>query len=237
MATGQVLTVEGLRVCFGSICVLENIDFDLAKGEFLMVLGPNGAGKSVLMKAILGLLDFEGKVQIFGKEIDSVREYIGYVPQYVDFDRSFPITLEEVVGLGLVGQKVSNARARVDEIIDLVGLSDKKRAFFGSLSGGQMRRALLARALVKKPKLLFLDEPLAGVDVLGEMSFYEMMDEWHKKLHLTTVMISHDYDLVGKIATKILCINRSKLCFGGLEQLTTENFHKTFGKDLTLHKH
>lgn len=237
MAKTKALKVAIDKICFGSICVLQEISFVLDVGEFLMILGPNGAGKSVLMKAILGLIDFEGEVEVLGKKIDQARSQIGYVPQYIDFDRSFPITVEEVVSLGLIGRKVRNIGKRVEEVLDLVDMKTQKKSFFGSLSGGQTRRVLLARALIPRPKILFLDEPLAGVDVVGEESFYELIARWHKQLGLTTIMISHDYDLVGRVATKILCVNKTKLCFGGPNELTSDNFQKTFGNNLKVHMH
>lgn len=233
----NILAVANLSVRFGDFLAIERIDFSIDEGDFLMILGPNGAGKSVLMKAILGLLPYSGEVRIFDKKIDEVRSQIGYVPQYIDFDRTFPITVEEVVELGLIGRKVGDVAGEVEKILEQVGLLEKKKELFGSLSGGQMRRALIARALIGRPKLLFMDEPLAGVDVVGESNFYEMMEKWHKQFSLTTVMISHDYDLVSKIASKILCLNKTKVCFDNPGNLDKKNFEATFGQGFDMHRH
>lgn len=233
----KVLEVKDLSVSFGSVEVLTDINFSVDRGDFLMVLGPNGAGKSVLLKSILGVIDYSGEVSVFGKRIDEVRSRIGYVPQYVDFDRTFPLTVREVISLGCRQNKTLSMCRHVDRVIKMVGLENKVDSFFGSLSGGQVRRVLIARALAAQPKILFLDEPLAGVDLVGEKSFYETLAAWHQQLNLTTIMVSHDYSMVGKIATKVICLNKKMTCFGPAKDLSAVEFEKTFGKGVKIHVH
>ncbi|MBU0648335.1 ABC transporter ATP-binding protein [Patescibacteria group bacterium] len=233
----SILAVKNLAVRFGDISVLENVSFEIEPGDFLMILGPNGAGKSVLLKSILGILAYEGEVRVFGKDIKQARSRIGYVPQYIDFDRTFPLTVREVIGLGCGQTRSVAGCTHVGNMVKMVGVEDKIDSFFGSLSGGQIRKVLIARALVNRPKLLFLDEPLAGVDVVGEKSFYEMLAKWHREFKLTTVMVSHDYGLVSKIASKVLCLNKKMTCFGGPGSLGIREFELTFGKGVDLHVH
>jgi len=233
----KVLAVKDFSVSFGKVKVLDGINFDVDQGDFLMVLGPNGAGKSVLLKSILGIWPYTGQVKVFGQKIDLVRQKIGYVPQYVDFDRTFPLTVREVVSLGCRQNKSLSVCPHVNKVLEMVGMVGKIDDFFGQLSGGQVRRVLIARALAGQPKLLFLDEPLAGVDLVGEKSFYEMIAKWHQDLGLTTVMVSHDYSLVSRIATKVLCLNKKMTCFGGARDLTAKQFEDTFGRGVKLHVH
>lgn len=231
----SALEVKNLSVHLNGLKVLDSVSFAIEDGDFLMVLGPNGAGKSVLLKSILGLLPYEGEVRIFGQNVDKVRSKIGYVPQYVDFDRTFPLTVTEVVRLNQVRTKFSDED--LQQILATVGLGQKQKSFFGSLSGGQIKRTLIARALVGRPEMLILDEPLAGVDLVGEKSFYEILASWHQQMKLTTIMVSHDYSLVSKVATKVLCLNNKKVCFGPAAEMTEAKFEKTFGGQVSMHIH
>ena len=233
-----VLTVANLTVKFGELTVLDDLSFSINKGDLLLVLGPNGAGKTVLLKTILGILiPTDGEVKVFGQSVDGVKSKIGYVPQYVNIDQTFPLTVAEVVGLGLGGRKLKNPARRITRYLKMTEMADKQDKFFGDLSGGQRKRVLIAKALVARPKLLLLDEPLAGVDVSGERDFFDLVKKWHREMELTTVMISHDITLVKKMASKVLCLNGRKLCFGPVSHLTTEKFEEVFGRDVLVHKH
>ncbi len=230
----KILEVDNLSVCFGDSCVVDDVSFYVEKGDYMMILGPNGAGKSVMFKSILGILPKKGKVKFFvDKDIEAVRQKVSYVPQYVAIDRTSVITVAEVVGLGLQKYDLDT----VLKLLKMVGMENKKDAVFGSLSGGQTKRVLIAQALAKKPKIIFMDEPFAGVDVVGEKSVAELLDELRKKMNLTVIMISHDFSLVQKSATKILCINKKKMCFGHPKDMTKKNIEDTFGKGLKVHSH
>jgi len=234
----RVLEVQNLSVQFGDNNILEDISFDVDEGDFLLILGPNGAGKSVLIKTLLGInRQYAGDFLFFNKSIDAVRDWIAYVPQYVDFDQTFPLTVSEVVRMGLIGVKFRYANKRIRAALGQVKMEKLGDRYFGDLSGGQKKRVLIARALVRKPKLLIMDEPLAGIDVIGEEGFYDLLKKWHKQMGLTTMMISHDISLVHKIATKVLCLNVKRVCFNQADKISEQSFDKLFGKEIRFHRH
>lgn len=230
-----ILKVENLSVRLDGNVVLEKVSFSLPLGELLMVLGPNGAGKSILIKAILGIVAYSGTVDISFRRSGLKR--IGYVPQYIDFDRSIVLTVAEVVEFGLLGLKVANPRQKVDEMIKLVGLEGKANDSFASLSGGQSRRALIAQAMIGKPKLLILDEPMAGVDLIGEKTFYDTLSGWKRENNMSIILVSHDYNLVNKMADRVLCLNKQMVCYSKPEKLSGDSFEKLFGHKALIHHH
>lgn len=227
----SILEVKNLRVCFGRECVIEDINFEVEKGDYLMILGPNGAGKSVLVKAILGILPYSGEVKFWGKNISQSYNKIGYVPQYLSADRYLPINVMEMISLGMpnVGRK------KIEEIMEIVGLKGKNNQSFMTLSGGQLKRVLIAQALVKNPEILIMDEPFAGVDIIGEESVTRLLDDLRVKMKLTLIVISHDISLVYKSATKVLCVNKVRTCFGLPGDVHHKQIEQTFGKGLKVH--
>ncbi|HNS26174.1 MAG TPA: ABC transporter ATP-binding protein, partial [Methanobacteriaceae archaeon] len=156
--------------------------------SFLAIIGPNGGGKSTLLRMILGLLTpEEGKVEVFGRDPRKAREYMGYLPQHVSFLHDFPINVEDTVLTGRYHGLFSNytpgdreAVHQTLEMVDLDGLADRQ---MGQLSGGQVQRVFLARALVRRPKLLLLDEPMASVDPQMQYSFYQLLEELKEDEH------------------------------------------------------
>ncbi len=219
-----ILKVKDLLVAIEGNVVLRDVNFDLMSGELLMVLGPNGAGKSVLIKTILGILPFSGKINFgFGRKN---KKKIGYVPQYIDFDRSFPLTVREVIELGWESNWGDKRRREKElaRVIDTSGLVELENKNFGSLSGGQIRRVLIAQALIGSPELLILDEPMAGVDMMGEKTFYDVLRDLKKEQNVSIVMVSHDYSLVNKIADKVLCLNNKMVCCKKADELSSQTF-------------
>lgn len=182
----KIVDVRNVYVEFGNRKILENINFSLLKGEFLIIIGPNGAGKSTLLKAILGLIPFKGEVFIFGKSVNKLkraeREKIGYVPQKFLHERDFPITVEELINL-------STGRMEISSI---------KKKLIGELSGGQLQRVFILRALVR--------EPLSGIDISGEKTFYELVNSLHRELGISIILVSHDVTVVNRFADKILSL-------------------------------
>ncbi len=231
-----ILKVSNLSVVLDGNSILDKISFSLPAGELLMLLGPNGAGKSVLVKAILGVVPYSGRINYSFQQKDD-RKKIGYVPQYIDFDRSIPLTVFEVVEFGLLGLKIANFRREIGEMISLVGLKGKENDSFGSLSGGQARRALIAQAMIGRPRLLILDEPMAGVDLIGEKTFYETLSSWKKENDMSIILVSHDYNLVNKMADKVLCLNKQMVCFSTPENMSGDSFEKLFGHKAMIHRH
>ncbi len=215
-----VVEVKDLWAGYGKRVVVEGISFSLRKARFLGIIGPNGAGKSTLFKAILGIIPrMKGEVKLLGREVDSVRERVGYVPQSVETASFAPVTVGELVSQGLVHREVLFSLPRgwknkVKETLDLLGISNLVNEKYRTLSIGQRQRVLMARALVKDPDVLFLDEPTASVDEVAEENLFYILDRLKKEKGLTILMISHDIGVLSRFVDEIACLNR-KLVYHG----------------------
>lgn len=202
---------------FSSSCVLDNISFTVKEGDLLGIIGPNGAGKSTLFSCMLGLLkDYLGEIKIFDHDIRKNRKIfqsIGYIPQQKSIDQGFPATVQEIVSLGIIGEK-SASKDKVDSAIEIVELSNHKYKRIGELSGGQLQRVLIAKAIANDPKLLILDEPTTSVDMETQNKFYTLIKNLNQKEKITIIWASHDLDAVKKIANKVMCLNRSMFFHG-----------------------
>ncbi len=210
----NLITLKGVSVSYGSQRVLSNVDLEIRSGDFMAVIGPNGGGKTSLMKAILGLIPFDGYITFD----DSLRDRkgtlrIGYMPQVSLFDRAFPITIEEVVMSGVVAKKGLLGRSSYTkeqiamgrELMKRTSILDISTKRIGDLSGGQLQRALLCRAIISSPKLLILDEPTNFVDNSFERELYQLLKEL--SADMTIVMISHDIGSVSAVVKQIVCVN------------------------------
>lgn len=220
------MDVKNLSVKFGDITVLEGVNFSLDKGDILTIIGPNGAGKTVLVKSILGLIPHGGEVIFNGRQISTQLSQIGYVPQRLDFDRTFPITAKEL--LDLISKKATPEETKtVCQHLEIENLLSKK---IGTLSGGQMQRILIARAAMGNPKLLIMDEPTAGVDIGGVKNFYDIVGHLNKEHGMTIILISHEINMVYSLASKVLCLNKQMLCVGTpKEAITRKILDKLYG--------
>jgi zinc transport system ATP-binding protein len=229
-----LLDVKNLSVKFGDVMVLESVNFSLGKGDILTIIGPNGAGKTVLVKSILGLIPHEGEVAFNGRQISTQLTQIGYVPQGLDFDRTFPITAKEL--LDLVSKKATPEEIKtVCQHLEIEKILSKK---IGTLSGGQMQRILIARAVSGNPKLLIMDEPTAGVDIGGVKSFYDIVEHLNKEHGITIILISHEIDMVYSLASKVLCLNKKMLCVGTPKEAITKNIlEKLYGGNFGPKEH
>jgi len=224
----NILEVKKLRVAYGREEALRDISFSLEKGETLAVLGPNGSGKTTLFKAILGVIPYEGEV-IFDKNIR-----IGYVPQKLDIERDLPITVEEFLLLkeGIMSRHPKHLTHTVYEALDFVHLPAsfaKKR--FSELSSGELQRVMISWALIDHPDLLLFDEPTASVDVAGQETIYNLLDNLRRREKFALLLISHDLTVVYHYATKVVCLNKTQICFGSpRDVLTTEELRKLYGE-------
>ncbi len=190
--------------------VLTDINFDVRRGDFIAITGPNGGGKTTLLRILLRLLKpTEGSVTYFhdGVPVDNLS--IGYLPQKNLIDSKFPIDVEEVIASGLIGEKLSKdeVRTRVGEVTRLMGLESHSRSSIGNLSGGQLQRALLGRAIISRPKLLVLDEPLSYVDKRFEHYIYDLVAELSKTT--TLLLVSHEMSTIAGMANRHLIIDHS----------------------------
>jgi ABC-type Mn2+/Zn2+ transport system ATPase subunit len=243
----NALDVENLCVKADSRHLLENITFSVEEGRIVAIIGPNGAGKTTLIKAILGLVPYDsGSVTLFGrpfKHINSNNE-IGYVPQRLEFDRTFPLTVSELLRFtvpplySLPFRKREEEREHIDRMLKTVGVQALKDAIIGSLSGGELQRVMIAKAIVNEPRILFLDEPASGVDIGGQERFHDLIKRLNKEKGLTVVLISHDLNVVYRYADDVLCLNRRLVCSGSpRETLTDEVIKSMYGEMMGAYMH
>jgi zinc transport system ATP-binding protein len=219
-----LIEIEHLHYAYAEQPVLEDIHLTVEEGEFLGIVGPNGSGKSTLVRCLLGFLKKrQGRIRVRGEEVSKLQDRlnVGYVSQKANsFHSMFPATVKEVVQSGLYGKLGLFRRLKkehiekVENAIDLVGLTSVQNRSIGKLSGGQQQRAFIARALVAEPELLVLDEPTVGVDEKTTGQFYDLLNRLHREEGLTLLMVNHDLQAVSGLADQVACLNR-RLIFHG----------------------
>lgn len=188
---------------------LNDVCLRVDEGDFFAITGPNGGGKTTMLRVILGLLRPTSGRVIFrqgGKEIDKIR--IGYLPQKNQIDSRFPISVEDVVRSGLYGDKTKRSELlqKVDETLALIGLEEQRRNAIGELSGGQLQRALLGRAIISDPRVLILDEPLSYIDKRFESQMYDIID--NLATHTTILLVSHEMSTIAAMANRHLIVDQ-----------------------------
>ncbi|MFW6141102.1 MAG: metal ABC transporter ATP-binding protein [Candidatus Saliniplasma sp.] len=241
----RAIEVKDVDVSYGRQTILKDVSFELEKGEFLGVIGPNGGGKTTLLKVLLGLIKpDQGEVKIFGRPVKKTSGIVGYVPQRMNFDIQFPISVWEVVLMGRVGDIglkpfFSEKDKRIaDRSLKLVDMWEYKDKQFSKLSGGQQQRVLIARALADNPKILLLDEPTASVDEQIRTNIYELLQRLNNEKDLTIVLVSHDIGVISTYVEKIACLNKYMIYHGG-DELTPDMLEESYGcpVDLIAHGH
>jgi len=220
-----VIDIRDLSFSYGRVPTLSGIDLQVAEGEFLGVVGPNAGGKSTLLKLVLGLLQPQsGVVRVLGRSPKSASQLLGYVPQYPSFPRDFPITVEQVVQMGRLGQghggslwralwpaRLSGAdRTAVRSALEEVEADDLVKRQIGSLSGGQLQRVLMARALVGEPRILLLDEPTANIDQRMESEIFDLLKAINTRM--TILVVSHDIAFISRYVSRVACVNQTLVC-------------------------
>jgi zinc transport system ATP-binding protein len=213
----KAIEVRGVSFAYGAQTVLEQVDLEIAPGEFVGLVGPNGGGKSTLLKLMLGLLEPRtGSVRIFGRPPRQARGLLGYVPQFRGFENDYPISVLKAVLHGRLGQTRPmlgwrrHDRDIAHQALESVGLADHADRRLNTLSGGQLQRVLIARALACRPKLLLLDEPTANVDAKVETSLFDLLRELNREL--TIVVVSHDIGFISDYVGRVACLNRRLVC-------------------------
>ncbi len=235
------LKIESLSFAYNGSNILEDINISIPENDFVGIIGPNGGGKTTLLKLILGLLEAKsGRILIFDKPIKKQKKYVGYVPQYSNFDSHFPITVWDVVlsaRLGktsLLGRLKKEDQEIVYKSLDKVNILDLKNELIGNLSGGQKQRVLIARALATEPKILLLDEPTASIDTKAGKSFYDLLHQLNE--NMTIILVSHDIGAVSQYVNKIACLNK-KLIFHDSKEITNEMLEATYECPVDLIAH
>ena len=239
-----VVELEDVAFAHGADPVLDGVSLTVRRGEFLGLVGPNGSGKTTLLRVLLGLLaPTRGRVRLFGQDVRAFRQWwrVGYVPQRpAALAGGFPATVEEVVATGLVaiGRASAAARPRSPrEALALVGMEHLAGRPIGRLSGGQQQRVFLARALVGRPELLVLDEPLEGVDAATQDRFYRLLRELRERDGLTVILVSHDVGVVSAEVTTLACLNRRLFFHGPPERLAPGTMAELYGFPVTTVRH
>ncbi len=211
-----IINVDNLSYYYDSFPALDHISFSVEKGDFLGIIGPNGAGKTTLFQCILGIMsNFSGEINLFGsnvKQNKKILQRIGYVPQKKSVEQTFPATVSEIISLGVIGKDIK--KESIESAIEFVELGSYRNKRIGELSEGQQQRVIIAKALVKQPELLILDEPTTGIDSVAQNKFYDLLTSLNKDRGITIVWSSHDMNAVEKLASKVACIDR-KLFFHG----------------------
>ena len=191
MSENSVIKIHDLHFSYGNPVILEDIQLDIKAKEFVGMVGPNGSGKTTLLKIILGLLDPDkGSVEVLGKQPHQAVKEIGYMPQLTPFSRDFPISVEETVLMGRLGKTSSiglfskEDKQVAAESMEAVEVLDLRKRSIGSLSGGQLQRVLIARALTCNPEIMILDEPTANVDMKVEKDIFDLLKKLNEKIVL-----------------------------------------------------
>jgi len=236
-----VIDIQKVSYSYGGPLVLKNVDLQVRDGEFLGLVGPNAGGKSTLLKLVLGEIEpLVGQVRVFGKRPSAARRHIGYVPQYPNFTRDFPITAEQVVltgrlGMGRVlGGYSSRDRESARRAMGETEVLDFAERSVGSLSGGQLQRVLLARALACEPRLLLLDEPTANIDMRVENEIFDLLKLLSARM--AVVVVSHDIAFISGYVHRVACLNRTLMCHD-TAAIDGQFINELYGTDVRMVSH
>ncbi len=228
----EVICLEDVWVRYNGAPALEGVNFSVQEQDFIGVIGPNGGGKTTLLKVVLGLEQpCRGEVRVLGLEPRRARQFIGYVPQYSDFDREFPVSVWDVAMMGRVGRRglfrryTRDDRDAVSEALCQVEMLEYKDHPIGQLSGGQRQRVYIARALTTEPKILLLDEPTASVDSRVMGNVYQLLQELNTRT--TIVLVSHDIGIISSYVKTIACLNH-RMIYHGSRQITPDMLEAAF---------
>lgn len=238
----MAVCVDNLTVMYEQTPAIAGVCLDVEVGEYLGIIGPNGGGKTTLLKTILGIVTpVSGKIEIFGRKPGKAGQLLGYVPQITALDKSFPITVHEVVLTGTLNPKLSlfhkyskSDMEKVDELLERVGIYKLKGRMISELSGGEFQKMLIARALAIDPKLLLLDEPTASVDASARDQIFSMLSELNNSM--TIILVTHDLLAVSSHVKSLACLN-GRLVYHGSTELNEEVVKTLYGCPIDLIAH
>lgn len=228
----SIVEVSGLSVAYGETLALRDVSLTVNELDFIALIGPNGGGKTTLLKALLGLAPIRsGEIRLFGKPPREGRIYAGYCPQRLVYDPAFPVSVREVVRMGRLSPRKLWRRysredeAAVDRALDTVEIAALANRGLDELSGGQVQRVFIARALVSEPRLLVLDEPAAHLDPRISGSLFELLRRLNESL--TILITTHDVGAISSYIKTVGCVNQT-LHYHGDKQLTAEMIHDAY---------
>ncbi|HEX3958434.1 MAG TPA: metal ABC transporter ATP-binding protein [Trebonia sp.] len=230
MSTDSLLQLDGVGVRLGGRQILSEVSFTVGKGELAAIIGPNGAGKTTLIRLILGLRPASA-----GRVIKD-RTTMGYVPQKIVIDSDIPLRARDVVSLGLDGHKLGfslpgkGRREKVEQALQDVGAYDYRDARVGELSGGEQQRVLIAHALVSRPQLLLLDEPLANLDLRSEQEIVGVLGKLAREHEIAVLLSAHDMNPLLPVMDRIIYVANGKVASGSTDEIvTSEGLTQLYG--------
>jgi zinc/manganese transport system ATP-binding protein len=247
-----VIAYEHAGVRLGGHPIWQDVTFQVCSGEFIAILGPNGAGKSTLLKVLLGILPLsEGSGHVLGAPVRRGNPQIGYLPQRRNFDADVRVRGRDIVRLGLDGMRwgvplpglqrlwggahAREAAARVEEVIELVGASPYAHRPIGELSGGEQQRLLIAQALVTRPRILLLDEPLESLDLNNQQIVSALIRRVSQEQQVTVLMVAHDVNPILSYLDRVIYIGRGHTAIGiPQEVITSETLSQLYNAPIEV---
>ena len=236
-----VIDIEKVSFAYDGIPVIDDVSLAIQEEEFIGLIGPNAGGKTTLVKLILGLLHPDsGTIRVLDHAPEKSRTRIGYVPQHPLLNRNFPVSVSDAVLMGSIsarnyfgsynaGQR--KAARQIMEILNLEGVAGKP---LGNLSGGQLQRVWLARALCGNPEILVLDEPTANIDVQAEEDIFALLKQYNS--HITILVVSHDIAFISSYVHRVACLNRTLICHD-VESITGKTVEELYGGQVSMIHH
>jgi zinc/manganese transport system ATP-binding protein len=232
-----LLKLDGVGVRLGGRQILSDVSFAVGKGEFAAIIGPNGAGKTTLIRVILGLRPTSAG-QVVKNQLT-----VGYVPQKIVIDTDIPLRARDVVSLGLDGHKLGitlpskGRREKIDQALRDVGAYDYASARVGELSGGEQQRVLIAHALVSRPQLLLLDEPLANLDLKSEQEIVTLLAKLAREQEIAVLLSAHDMNPLLPVMDRIIYVANGKVASGSTDEVvTSEGLTSLYGHPVDVLK-
>lgn len=245
-----VVEAKKLSFQYDEVPILREIDLNIYEGDFMGIVGPNGSAKSTLVKLLLGILKpQQGSISLMGQPIEEFRQWgkIGYISQRVrSFNASFPATVEEVIAanlyheMGFLKFLRKRHQEKIQKVLEVVDMVEYKNRLIGTLSGGQQQRIFIARTLISNPKIIFMDEPLVGVDIASQEKFYTLMEKLNRQLGITLIMVSHDLGVITEHTNRVACVGNQQVFVHASKTFNEEEYIKTvYGEKAKLlhHRH
>jgi len=248
MPGDPLIKVRDLSYQVGGNLLLDNLNFEITRGEYVGILGPNGGGKTTLLKLLLGLQKpTHGVVELYGVPVHKFKQKykIGYVPQRLTAGTpNLPATVEEVITSGLTAKlgpfkspKAEDKKA-IAEAVEICGIGYLLDHSIIGLSGGERQRVFIARSLAARPEILLLDEPVTGVDIAAQERFYQFIAQLNQELKLTLLFVSHDLGVIAGQVSTLLCLNKTLICHGAPEaSLDSTLLNQLYGESTPTHLH
>lgn len=234
-----LLTIKNLKISFNGANdpVVQNVSFELKKGEAIGIIGPNGSGKTSILLSILGILPYIGEITLNTKT-EKKENAIGYLPQKLEINKSLSITVYDFLKLNINYRNKEEKNKIIKEMLAFLHSKNLKNKQFIHLSRGEIQRILFIASLLNNPEILLLDEPTTGADPTAEETIYQHIAELKEAKNIGIIFVSHDLSIVHKLADKVLCLNKQMICFGEpSEALNEAVLKKLYGENMKLYEH